>query len=127
MSVTKLATIYLVCESKLRCYKVPYGIPNACIVWISLKTLCSSVLALSADAKLLDFFPKRQQHDFTYKWNTAYTYAIYGITISACARGVVVPVVVLCRLAIIIAMRRGFCVIVLHFNIVEWTLNIAGK
>ena len=37
--------------------KVPYGIPNACIVWISLKTLCSPILASFADAKLLDFFP----------------------------------------------------------------------
>jgi hypothetical protein len=29
---------YLVYESKVRCYKIPCGVPNACIVWISLKT-----------------------------------------------------------------------------------------
>ena len=34
------------------CYKVPYGISNACIMWILLKM---PVLASFADAKLLDF------------------------------------------------------------------------
>ena len=29
LSVTKLAATYLVCESKVRRYKDPYGIPNA--------------------------------------------------------------------------------------------------
>ena len=33
VSATKLAAIYLVCESKLWCYKVCYGVPNVCIVW----------------------------------------------------------------------------------------------
>ena len=30
MSVTKLAAayMYLVCESKVRCYKIPYGVPT---------------------------------------------------------------------------------------------------
>ena len=55
LSVTKLAAIYLVYKSKLQCYMIPYGIPNACIVWIPLKTLCSPVLASFADSKLLDF------------------------------------------------------------------------
>ena len=32
-----------------------YGISNACVVWISLKTLYSPVLAAFADSKLLDF------------------------------------------------------------------------
>ena len=45
LSVTELAATYLVCKSKVRCYKVPYGVSNLCIVWIWLKTLCSSFLA----------------------------------------------------------------------------------
>ena len=28
LSVTSLAATYLVCESKLRCYEVSYGVPN---------------------------------------------------------------------------------------------------
>ena len=28
LSVTTLAATYLVCESNLRCYKVPYDVPN---------------------------------------------------------------------------------------------------
>ena len=58
--VTKLTATYLVCESQVQACKIPYGVPNACtccIVWISLKALCSPVLASFADAKLLDFFP----------------------------------------------------------------------
>ena len=51
LSVTKLAATYLVCKSKLRCYTIPYGIPNACIAWIPLKTFCSPVLASFADGK----------------------------------------------------------------------------
>ena len=41
LSVTKLAAAatYLICEPKVQCYKVPYGVPNACIVWISPKLL----------------------------------------------------------------------------------------
>ena len=57
VSVTKLADTYLICESKVQLCKVPYGIPNACIVWILLKTLYFPVLVSFADAKLLDFFP----------------------------------------------------------------------
>jgi hypothetical protein len=58
-SVTTLTATYLVYESKVWCYnyKVPYGVPNACIVWISLKTLLSPALASFADAKLFDFSP----------------------------------------------------------------------
>ena len=55
VSVTELTATYLVCESKVRRYKIPYGVPNACIVWISPKTLCSPVLASFADSKVLDF------------------------------------------------------------------------
>ena len=29
LSVTTLAATYLICESNLRCCKVPYGVPNA--------------------------------------------------------------------------------------------------
>ena len=29
LSVTKLTATYLVCESKVQCYKVPYGVPKA--------------------------------------------------------------------------------------------------
>ena len=55
LSVTELTASYLVCKSKMRCYKVPYDIPNAGFVWISLRTLCSPVLVSFADSKLLDF------------------------------------------------------------------------
>ena len=45
LSVTTLAATctYLVYESNLRCYRVPYGIPNA-------KTLYSPILASFADS-----------------------------------------------------------------------------
>ena len=33
VSVTALAATYLI--YKVRCYKVPYGISNVCIVWVS--------------------------------------------------------------------------------------------
>ena len=55
LSVTTLAATYLVCESKLQCYKVPYGVPNSWFVCISQKMLYSPVLASFADSKLLDF------------------------------------------------------------------------
>ena len=56
VSIIKLAATYLVCDSKMQVCKVPYGVPNACIVWILLKMLCSPVLVSFADSKLLDFF-----------------------------------------------------------------------
>ena len=55
MSVIKLTATCLVCESKVQFYEAPHGILNACIEWISLKTLRSPVLVSFADAKLLDF------------------------------------------------------------------------
>ena len=55
LSDTKLAATYFVCESKGRCYKVPYGIPNTQFVWISPKMLCSPVLASFTESKLLNF------------------------------------------------------------------------
>jgi hypothetical protein len=57
LSVTTLTATYLVYESKVRCYKVPYSVPNACILWISLKTFRSPALASFAGARLLDFSP----------------------------------------------------------------------
>ena len=42
LSAMALAATYLICKSKVRCYKVPYGISNLCIL---LKTLCSPLLA----------------------------------------------------------------------------------
>ena len=52
LSVTKLMATYLVCESKMWCYKVPYGVPNALFVWISLKTF---VLQLQHHLLILSF------------------------------------------------------------------------
>ena len=31
LSVTMLTATYLICESKMRCYKVPYGLPEGMI------------------------------------------------------------------------------------------------
>ena len=45
LSVTTLAATNLVHKSQVRRYKVLYGISNACTMWISLKMLCSPVLA----------------------------------------------------------------------------------
>ena len=52
LSLAKLAATYLVCLSKVRWYKVPYGVPNTCILWISLKTLCLPVLVSFADSNM---------------------------------------------------------------------------
>ena len=46
LSVTALAATYFFCKPQVRCYKVPYAVSNERIVGISLKTLCSPVLAL---------------------------------------------------------------------------------
>ena len=54
LSVNSLTAIYLVFKSKMQCHKVPYGDPNACIVWISPTPLSLPVLASFADSKLLD-------------------------------------------------------------------------
>ena len=35
VSVIKLAATYLICKSKTQYHTVLYGVPNACIVWIS--------------------------------------------------------------------------------------------
>ena len=55
LSVNSLTATYLVCELQGRCYMILHGVSNACIVWISLKMLCSPVLAAFPDSKLLDF------------------------------------------------------------------------
>ena len=41
VSVTALAATYLVYKSRIRCYEVPWGVLNVCIVWVSLKMLSS--------------------------------------------------------------------------------------
>ena len=40
VSVTTLTATYLVCESKMRLYKVPYSVPNICIVPRGAYTVC---------------------------------------------------------------------------------------
>ena len=64
--LTKLITTYLVCESKIWCYKVPYGIPDAC----SLKMHCLPVLAFK-------FF----QLSIAYKYNDMLCGACYTVCI----------------------------------------------
>ena len=84
LSVTTLAATYLVCKSKVQYCKVPYGIPNACIVWIPLRTLCSLVLTSFADGKLLNFFPSGTQCSI-YTKRHVYAYALYSM-LGTCAR-----------------------------------------
>ena len=48
LSVPALAATYLVYKCQLRCCRVPYGVANVCIVWISQKMRCSRDLALFA-------------------------------------------------------------------------------
>ena len=55
LSVNSLTATYLVCELQGRSYIIPYGVSNACNVWISLKMFYSPVLAAFANSKLLDF------------------------------------------------------------------------
>ena len=57
VSAPLLAAIYLVYEYWVQWYKVPYGVLNACIVWISLKTLCSPVMASFAHHRCLSRSP----------------------------------------------------------------------
>ena len=54
LCVIKLAATYLIFKYKMRCHKVPYGDPNACIVWISPTPLSLPVLASFGESKLLD-------------------------------------------------------------------------
>ena len=59
LSVIALAATYHLYEPQVKCYKtVSYSVFNVCIVWISLKTLCSPVLAsfTSAFSTLSDEF-----------------------------------------------------------------------
>ena len=81
VSVTKLTATYLVYESKMWFCTVPSSVPNACIMWISLKTPCFPALASFADAKLLDF-----RHSTFYLYIKSYTNGAYVIVISR-ARG----------------------------------------
>ena len=84
LSVNSLAAIYRVCKSKLWCYTIPYGVPNAWNVWILLKTLCLPVLASFADGKLLTFPKAALNIPICMKGHVlVYTYALYGM-LSAC-------------------------------------------
>ena len=55
LSVTT-KSIYLIYTSKVRCHRVLYGVVKILVVWFSLKTLCSKVLASFAN----DFLTSRQ-------------------------------------------------------------------
>ncbi len=48
-----LSAAYLVCTSKTKFYRVVYGVFKVFVVWISLKTLPSKVLATSAGHRCL--------------------------------------------------------------------------
>ena len=97
MSVTTLTVTYLVCESKVQFYKVPYGVPNTYIVYISLKMLYFPALTSLADVKLLDF-----QHSTFYLYmymyvkscmSGAYTVGLcMYLTIGTCTRVTVIVV-----------------------------------
>ena len=56
LSVTTLATTYLVYMSNVRCHKVLYGVFKVYDMWLSLKTLHSKVLASFADHNCLSRF-----------------------------------------------------------------------
>ena len=87
LSVTKLAATYLICESKVQCYKAPYGVPNACIVWILLKWLSLSISASFADAKLLDFSPSGTQLSIYTKSHVfRHTHTLYMYNIMALSK-----------------------------------------
>ena len=53
LSITKLAATHLVCESKVRYYKIPYDVPNTCMKCVDFALFAS--LASFADSKLLNF------------------------------------------------------------------------
>ena len=48
LSVPALAVTCLVYKYQMRCCRVPYGVTNVCIVWISQKKRCSRDMALLA-------------------------------------------------------------------------------
>ena len=60
-----LTATYLVCEFKLRCYKVPYGVPN-CVDFVE-NALFAIVLESFADSKLVDFSDRSRPANFSYK------------------------------------------------------------
>ena len=80
VSVSYQASCYIrrlpVQFGKVWCYKVPYGIPNTCIVWIYPKTLCSPVLASFADSKLLDFSPLASDAKYSSHATTSMLYTV---------------------------------------------------
>ena len=54
--VTMMATTYLLYTLKIRCHRVLYGVFKVFFVWLSLKPLCSKVLASFADHDRLSRF-----------------------------------------------------------------------
>ena len=56
LSVTIKSAAYLVYTSKTRCRRVLYGVFKVFVVWLSLKTLRSKVLASFADCHCLPHF-----------------------------------------------------------------------
>ena len=79
LSVNSLTATHLVFKSKKQCYKVPYGDPNAYIVWILLTLPSLAVLASFADSKLLD--------DFTYNRTLSVTRYTVSLNLHACVVG----------------------------------------
>ena len=51
LSVPALAVTCLVYKYQMRCCKVPYGVTNVCIVWISQKMRCSRDMAYHEDPR----------------------------------------------------------------------------
>ena len=47
-SVTTLTATYIILKSKVRYHRDLHGVLNICNVWLSLKTLCSKVMASSS-------------------------------------------------------------------------------
>ena len=56
LSVTTLATMYLIYMSKIWCHRIVYGVFKVFVMWLLLKTLCSKVLASFADHDCLSYF-----------------------------------------------------------------------
>ena len=56
LSVITKSAAYLVCTSKTRCHRVLYGVFKVFVMWLSLKTLRSRVLASFADCHCLPRF-----------------------------------------------------------------------
>ena len=56
ITITMLATTYLIYMSKIQCYRVLYGVFKVFVVWLLLKMFRSKVLASFADHDCLSRF-----------------------------------------------------------------------